>query len=321
MAKKEYKSLIDASMVHTTEAEIFRREGIDLEPNRESRQAPKRISHWSSSNGYDSVTFRFNPNKEVLYGETLPAGDCTSLREFERILRDWVYSEGFERDDIRFRRADFAIDCMQEQNKDTFYKIAYLLISVYIVRKKLSERDFTQYITWIAEESKGISTTNSSSPIRFTLYNKLLEDPSRGAYWRLEIKYIRNSTNQSRLNDVFSILKAMTYEIQALPDFYEIALQEINKRLLSKYVSMKNGTKKKQTPYDFLFDNSRYIFSNKQVRGFFQLLTGETDAQKLLDKSKYYARYYSIQNISKAQFKAFCEEIVSAINSYIARNN
>lgn len=326
MAKKEYKSLIDASMVHTTEAEIFRREGIDLITNRDSRKDPNRISHWKTNNGYDSVTFRFNPNKKPLCRETPPAGDCTSLEEFEDVLCSWALQEGFERDDIRFRRADFAMDCMQEENRNTFYKMAYLLISAYIVRKELAERDFTQYVTWITENSKGISTTSKKHPINFTLYNKSIEDPARKAYWRLEIKLSRNSTNQSKIDDVFSMLKMMEYEIQRLPDFYENALQEINKRLLDKYADMKNDmdstqTKKKLTIFEFLFHNSRYVLSNKQVRNFYRLVTGETDAQKLRDKSKYYAHNYSMQNISKAQFKAFCDEIVSRIEAYINAKN
>lgn len=316
-----HSPLIDKSLLHTGQCYINMRDGIDLFTNRNSVSEPKRISRWHVVGDGAMATFRVNCNHEItispLSGNQSRLGDCISLEAFNQIVSDWAVSEHFRPDDIHFSRVDYALDNCNPANADLFKKLSVLLGAIYAIKHDVPATDQSWFTTIISDLFKGVHVQSPRLPISLNLYLKQIQDPRRGAIWRLELRYIRTPRNKSRLQDPKSMLQAIITELRTLPDFYETTLEKLNESLANKFVELGFDAKNSLVGNQFLSINRERLFSREQARDFFKILSEDTNEKALVDRVNNFSDRYKILYVSKAAFQRFVDELIMNIQSFI----
>lgn len=302
--------LIDKSLLHTAQCFINARDGIDLFTNRNDTADPKRVSRWHTVGDGEMATFRFNANHEA-------SEDCHSLEAFSQIVSGWAEAEGFTHDDVRFSRIDFAFDNFNPANADQFKKLCILLGAIYAVKYDVPATDQSWFTTIISILFKGIHVQSSRLPVSVNLYLKKIQDPKRGAIWRLELRYIRTPRNKSRLQDPESMLSAIIEELRTLPDFYEATLEKLNESLANKFVELGFDAKNSLAGNQFLSVHRERLFLREQARDFFKILSDDMDEKSLIDRVNNFSDRYKIQYISKSSLRRFVDELIMNIENFI----
>ncbi|MBQ4264807.1 MAG: hypothetical protein IJB85_04775 [Clostridia bacterium] len=302
--------LIDKSLLHTAQCFINARDGIDLFTNRNDTADPKRVSRWHTVGDGEMATFRFNANHEA-------SEDCHSLEAFSQIVSGWAEAEGFTPDDVRFSRVDFAFDVFNPDNADQFKKLCILLGAIYAVKYDVPATDQSWFTTIVSLLFKGIHVQSPRLPVSVNLYLKKIQDPKRGAIWRLELRYIRTPRNKSRLQDPESMLNAIVDELRTLPDFYEATLEKLNESLANKFVELSFDAKNSLVGNQFLSVNRERLFSREQARGFFKILSEDTNEKALIDRVDNFSDRYKVLYVSKAAFQRFVDELIMNIEIFI----
>lgn len=303
--------------VHTAEARVHWRPGIDIERSRSDR---RRVTEWSSGiNESDKpAVFRFNPNNERIRspfsGDMVKLGNCRSLADFESVLTKCANEAGFEREDIEIMRTDFAIDYYDGEGADYFQKLCDLMIAAFVVRHDVGEKHQHWSETIITRAPKSNKATWGQ--ITLERYNKAIQQPEHGALWRLEMRYKRDDKHPEReqLSSVEDMLEAITEELRGLPAYYEAAQKEMNSALLTKLDRLQIGSTDILKVNQYLYQNNDRIFSRAQVRQFFERLGA---GEKSKDCANRYSRRYEHLYISKGQFEQFIEYLLSEVQKWV----
>jgi len=305
--------------VHTVEARIQWREGIDVEQKRGDR---KRVTSWRSGKNGSSepATLRFNPNKEQIVslysGNIVRLGNCRSLADFEAILGRWAQRSGFKRDDIDITRVDFTLDCNDADAAPLFRKLCDLTIAAFIVRHEISNKH--QY--WGETTVSRLPKNNKAvwGQIELERYNKSIQQPEHGALWRMEIRYSKNMKHPDRAQpeDMRGMLEALIEELNGLPAYYEAVQERMNAALLEQYVEMQRGSTSNIKVNQFLQQNNDRIFSRSQVRHFFKSI-GVQNLKKQKGCANNYSDRYAHLYIGKKEFCNFISWIIEEIQTWV----
>lgn len=312
--------LIDRSLLHTAQAYILARDGLDLIVNHNSKTEPKRISHWHTVDNGTMATFRLNPNNEVIpspaSGNLVHLGNCPSLEAFHNICAETAFSEDFLLDDIRFSRVDYAFDNMNLENEDRFRKLGILLGICYAVKHNVPPADQDWFETVTTLEFKGLHIHPETKPIRINLYRKKFQQPKRGINWRLELRFVVTPKNGSRLHIPEDMLNAFVAELKTMSDYFDAAQNELNSQLANKYRELEFDTLDSHSIYQHLQTYHNRVFSREQVRDFYALLTGETDKTILKERGDYFSKKYHRLYVNRPMFERFINELIEHIEAF-----
>jgi len=309
---------LEPGFIHTTELRIFPREGIDVETSRNSRVKPKRISYWrpGKNGSHLAASCRYNPNLESVrspYSRNMVRiGNCLSLSAFEKLLTEWAKNQNYERSDIGIKRADFAIDCRRSEDADLFRKLSDLLIAAFIVSRNVKERDEFYSESFMTLKHKSFKATAPKQGVEIEKYNKLLQDPRVGAFWRLEFRY---RFPRKKTGDVNTALNQLIRELKILPRFYGAALNELNKNLFEQFIELQAQSDDKLHANQFVLQHSSRFFNHLQVRKFLAMAHGITEKQAECRAKHYVARHRHLF-ISKKMFQAFVKAIIEQMQKY-----
>lgn len=308
------------SFVHTVEAQIQWREGIDVEKKRgDSRHV---VTRWKSGKNGSSepATMRFNPNKERIMskcsGNMVRLGNCRSLADFEAIIGEWAQTQGFKRDDIDITRADFTLDCYDESAAPLFRKLCDLTIAAFIVRHEISDKHQYWGETTISRRPKNNKAVWGQ--IELERYNKNTQQPGHGALWRMELRYSKDTKHPDREQpeEMRGMLEALIEELNGLPAYYGAVQEQMNAALLERYEEMRQGSASSIEKNQFLQENNDRIFSRAQVRQFFKE-TGVNDIKKQRNFANNYSKRHEHLYINKEKFSSFIFCITEEIQKWV----
>lgn len=308
--------LIDRSFVHTTEAFINARDMIDLITSRNSKDTPAMISVWSVINNGQQAKFQFNPNcnrNRLSY--------CDSLAEFKDTLDEWAISEGFEPDDVRFKRADFALDCMTEQNEDMFVKLASLVVFAFYAKHKPRTTDKKRFEVADELDFTGYLARKAGFPVQLDLYDKSKQNLPSGVLWRFEVRYVETARNRHKRDDIKAMLEAVIDELNDLKNYFDQAQMRLSYYLAKRFKALQQGSKKPMSRNQFLYQYGDRVFSSAQIQEFYKLVLDEPEEMNIAKCAYNFADRYDHLFVSKSEFHSFIDEAVSCIKSYLESLN
>lgn len=304
--------------IHTLELRLYERDNNDIYQDFVDKSPPKRIArHPIINTNRRFVSLAFNPNNEATYlkqsGRWSYDYECFSLAKLNDIIRDWAAQKSAN--NIRYTRADFAIDCINENEAAMFKKFADLLISTFVLKNRIKRKDqfFTSDI--IKRRPKLIGATHK--PFDFTCYSKAIQNPSSNVFWRLELRYKTDlRRKEMNLMTIEKMLAAIQTEIKSLSAFYDETINKYACQLAHEFLNLQGQCKEKLSPYQFLSINEDRVFARDQVRQFFKAIgtTNELTEHKI----KHFTDYYKNRLfVSKTNYKKFLSAIVNEISNYM----
>lgn len=304
--------LIDQSFIHTTEGFINARDGIDLITSRNSKDTPAMISVWSVINNGQQAKFQFNPNctrNKLTY--------CDSLEEFNETLDSWAASAGFEPDDVHFKRADFALDCMTEQNEDMFVKLASLVCFAFFAKHKPRATDKKRFEIADELDFTGYLARKAGFPVQLDLYDKSKQNLPSGVLWRFEVRYIETARNKHKRDDIKAMLEAVVDELNDLKNYFDQAQMRLSYYLAKRFKSLQQGSKKPMSRNQFLYQYGDRVFSSAQIQEFYKLVLDEPEETNIAKCAYNFADRYDHLFVSRNEYVNFIDEAVLCIKSYI----
>lgn len=298
------ESLVSNSFVHTLEARIPYRNGIDV-------VTPRRGVQWLRSGENcpkgRAACVKFNPND---------AEECSSLPELESRITTWADSNGFECEDLKASRIDFTIDYIDDGRAELFEKLCHALICCHIVKHETPLKGQYRGFGVIKRTSKNCKSTDSHGPTELEIYDKKTQLPSLGIRWRFEARFIRSFARKSDALDYRGMLLALRDELKSLPDFYADAQAALNNALVEEFQELQSKSEKRLSPYQFLLMNNDRVFMRTQCRDFFKALFPDADESSLNSFAKHFPERNMHLFIEKHKLRKFVADLADQIDRY-----
>ena len=307
LSSRATDSLVESGFVHTLEARIPHRNGIDV-------VTPRRGVQWlrcgeNCSKGR-AACVKFNPNH---------IEECSSLSELEARITAWANSNDFEREDLTASRIDFTIDYVDDGQADLFEKLCHALICCHIIKHETPLKGQYRGFGVIKRTSKNCKSTDSHGPTELEIYDKKTQLPSLGVRWRFEIRFIRSFARKSDAQNYREMLLALRDELKSLVDFYGAAQTALNDALVEEFLELQSNSEKKLSPYQFLLMNNDRVFRRTQCRDFMKKLFPDADESSINSFVKHFPERYTHLFIEEHKLRKFVDDLANQIDQYTNR--